>query len=38
MFGVMDLSSGFEGCRFHADCPIMPTNYRYSCRVVRECI
>ena len=24
MFGVMDLSSGFEGCRFHADCPIMP--------------
>ena len=25
MFGVMDLSSGFDGCRFHADCPIMPT-------------
>jgi hypothetical protein len=24
MFGVMDLSSGFEGCRFHADWPIMP--------------
>jgi hypothetical protein len=24
VFGVMDLSSGFEGCRFHADCPIMP--------------
>ena len=24
MFGVMDLSSGFDGCRFHADCPIMP--------------
>jgi hypothetical protein len=30
MFGVMDLSSGFEGCRFHADCPIMPTIYGYS--------
>jgi len=27
MFGVMDLSSGFDGCRFHADCPIMPTIY-----------
>ena len=27
MFGVMDLSSGFDGCRFHADCPIMPTGY-----------
>ena len=25
MFGVIDLSSGFDGCRFHADCPIMPT-------------
>ena len=24
MFGVMDLSSGFDGCRLHADCPIMP--------------
>ena len=24
MFGVMDLTSGFQGCRFHADCPIMP--------------
>ena len=24
MFGVMDLTSGFEGCRFHADCRIMP--------------
>ena len=24
VFGVMDLSSGFEGCRFHADCPIIP--------------
>jgi len=27
MFGVMDFSSGFDGCRFHADCPIMPTSY-----------
>jgi hypothetical protein len=27
MFGLMDLSSGFDGCRFHADCPIMPTSY-----------
>src|SRR5271166_4488536 len=35
MFGVMDLSSGFDGCRFHADCPIMPTNCGCSCRVVR---
>ena len=25
MFGVMDLSSGFDGCRLHADFPIMPT-------------
>ena len=24
MFGVMDLSSGFDGCRFHAEWPIMP--------------
>jgi hypothetical protein len=30
MFGVIDLSSGFEGCLFHADCPIMPTIYGYS--------
>ena len=27
MFGVTDLSCGFDGCRFHADCPIMPTSY-----------
>ncbi|HEX8800927.1 MAG TPA: hypothetical protein VF772_20060 [Terriglobales bacterium] len=27
MFGVMDLSSGFQGCRLHADCPIMPISY-----------
>jgi hypothetical protein len=24
MFGVLDLAAGFEGCRLHADCPIMP--------------
>jgi len=24
MFGVLDLASEMEGCRFHADCPIMP--------------
>lgn len=27
MFGLMDLSSGFDGCRLHADCPIMPISY-----------
>ena len=27
MFGVLDLATGFQGCRFHADCPIMPTSY-----------
>jgi len=32
MFGVMDLSSGFDGCRFHADCPIMPIIYGYRLR------
>jgi len=25
MFGVLDLATSFDGCRFHADCPIMPT-------------
>jgi len=35
MFGVLDLAAGFEGCRFHADCPIMPTNCGCSCWVVR---
>ena len=27
MFGVMDLTSGLQVYRFHADCPIMPTMY-----------
>ena len=35
MFGVLDLAAGFEGCRFHADCPIMPTIYGYSLLGVR---
>jgi hypothetical protein len=35
MFGVLDLEAGFEGCRFHADCPIMPTNWGCNCWVVR---
>jgi hypothetical protein len=30
MFGVLDLETTFDGCRFHADCPIMPTIYGYS--------
>ena len=30
MFGVLDLAAGFEGCRFHADRPIMPTTYGFS--------
>ena len=36
MFGVLDLETTFEGCRFHADCPIMPTTYGYSSWGVRE--
>ena len=24
MFGVLDLETQIEGCRFHAECPIMP--------------
>jgi hypothetical protein len=36
MFGVMDLSSGFEGCRLHADCRIMPTVYETSSWEVSE--
>src|SRR5271157_5453475 len=31
MFGVLDLATGFEGCRFHADWPIMPTSYLTQC-------
>ncbi|HZL68018.1 MAG TPA: hypothetical protein VFC29_11895 [Candidatus Limnocylindrales bacterium] len=30
MFGVLDLATGFEGGRFHAECPIMPTIFGYS--------
>ena len=30
MFGVLDSATGFEGCRFHAECPIMPTIFGYS--------
>jgi len=26
MFGVLDLEASFEGCRLHADSPIMPTS------------
>ncbi len=28
MFGVLDLETQMEGCRLHADFPIMPTSYR----------
>jgi hypothetical protein len=35
MFGVLDLETMFDGCRFHADCPIMPTNWGCNCWVVR---
>ena len=27
MFGVLDLATEMQGCRFHAACPIMPTTY-----------
>ena len=35
MFGILDLATSFDGCRFHADYPIMPTNCGFSCWVVR---
>ncbi len=28
VFGVLDLATEMEGCRLHADSPIMPTTYR----------
>ena len=35
MFGVLDLETEIQGCRLHADSPIMPTNCGCNCWVVR---